>query len=594
MKTLLKLLTLAALVPALLSLAQAADTSDPLLTETKAQRDARLAWFREARFGMFIHWGVYSVPAGEWEGKTGYGEWFLEETKIPVSRYKKFADEFNPVKFDAKAWVRFAKDAGMKYIVITSKHHDGFGLWDSKLTDWDIARTPFKRDPLKELADACKEAGIVFCFYHSIMDWHHPDWGQRRAWNDLAANAGAPDMDRYTEYMKGQLKELLTGYGPLGILWFDGEWESPWTHERGVDLYRFVRRLQPNIIVNNRVGKGRSGMQGMDSGQGVGDYGTPEQEIPPTGFGPGVDWESCMTMNGHWGYNKNDHNWKSTETLVRNLIDCASKGGNYLLNVGPTAAGEIPTASIERLAQIGRWMKANHAAIYGTTASPFKRLLWGKATKKITADGTTLYLHVFNWPADGKLVVPGLQNDVKSARLLVSGQTLNTRKQGDDVVVTVPATAPDAISSTLVLELKGEPKVTVQLLTQKTDGTIQLGAADATLHGRVQYEDGADHDNIGYWTDSHDWIEWEFTVTQPGRFSIHTEIASLGSAKFQVESGNQKIAGTAPNTGSYTKFAPVTLGTIELPKGDVKLRVRPVAENWEPMNLRTITLKPAN
>ena len=182
------------------------------------------------------------------------------------------------------------------------------------------------------------------------MDWHHPDWGQRRKWNDQVPST-PPDMDRYTAYMKGQLKELVTGYGPVGILWFDGEWESPWTHDRGVDLYRYVRSLQPSIIVNNRVGKARAGMNGMDqSKEQVGDYGTPEQEIPATGFGPGVDWESCMTLNNHWGYNKADQNWKSAEVLVRNLIDCASKGGNYLLNVGPTSEGLIPGASVERLA----------------------------------------------------------------------------------------------------------------------------------------------------------------------------------------------------------------------------------------------------
>src|ERR1039458_7007106 len=193
--------------------------------ESAAERDQRMAWFRDARFGLFIHWGVYSVPAGEWNGKTGYGEWFLEETKMPVSQYEKFAGQFNPVQFDAKEWVRLAKQAGMKYIVITSKHHDGFGMFRSDQTDWCIKSTPFQRDPLKELADACRAAGIKLCFYHSIMDWHHPDWGNRRAWNDKAT--GTPDMDRYTAYMKAQLKELLTRYGPIGILWFDGEWESP-------------------------------------------------------------------------------------------------------------------------------------------------------------------------------------------------------------------------------------------------------------------------------------------------------------------------------------------------------------------------------
>ncbi len=560
--------------------------------ETPPQRDARMAWFRDARFGMFIHWGVYSVPAGEWNGKTDYGEWFLEETKIPVSQYEKFADQFNPVKFDAKAWVRAAKDAGMKYIVITSKHHDGFGLWDSKLTDWDIARTPFKRDPLKELAAACKEAGIVFCFYHSIMDWHHPDWGQRRAWNDLAANAGPPDMDRYTAYMKGQLKELLTGYGPLGILWFDGEWDAPWTNERGLDVYNFVRNLQPNIIVNNRVGKGRSGMQGMDKGVGVGDYGTPEQEIPATGFGPGVDWESCMTMNNHWGFNKNDHNWKSTQTLVRNLIDCASKGGNYLLNVGPTAEGEFPAASIERLKQIGDWMRSNHEAIYGTTASPFKRLAWGRCTTKATGSTTTLYLHVFDWPANGQLVLPGLKNPVESATMLVSGAKLDSATSADGVVVTLPQTAPDVLSSTVVLKIKGAPDVAALSLQQDPDGSVRLPASEAATHGELRYEVGNGKDNIGFWTNPKDWIEWQFRATQAGQVEVSAELAAEQSGHFTIELAGQKLAGTSPATGGYTQFKRVNFGTLNLPTGEITLAIRPVGEGWQPMNLKSVTLTP--
>ena len=418
--------------------------------ETPAQRDARMGWFREARFGLFIHWGVYSVPAGEWQGKKNYGEWFMEETHMPVSQYEQFAQQFNPVKFDARAWVRLAKDAGQRYIVITSKHHDGFGIFRSQMTDWCIKRTPFQRDPLKELAAACQEAGLKLCFYHSIMDWHHPDWGTRRKWNDLAPGT-PPDMDRYVAFMKGQLKELVTGYGPLGILWFDGEWESPWNHDRGVDLYNYVRDLQPNIIINNRVGKGRSGMQGMDKGQGVGDYGTPEQEIPPTGFGAGADWESCMTMNNHWGYNKNDQNWKSATTLVRNLIDCASKSGNYLLNIGPTSEGLFPEPCVQRLADIGRWMKVNSESIYGTTASPFAKTPWGRATRK----PGKLYLHIYNWPANGALEIP-LRNEIKSARLLADpAAKVTVSRSGDAARLALPSAAPDSIASVIALEIEG-------------------------------------------------------------------------------------------------------------------------------------------
>lgn len=226
--------------------------------ETPQQHDARMEWWREAKFGMFIHWGVYSVPAGEWNGAANYAEWIMEEGHIPVSRYEQFAREFNPVKFDARAWVKTAKDAGMKYIVITSKHHDGFGMWPSALTDWCIKSTPFQRDPLRELSGECRKQGIKFCLYYSIMDWHHPDWGMRRPWNDKAT--GTPDMDRYTDYMKAQLKELITRYHPA-ILWFDGHWESPWTQERGVGVWNYLRALDPQLIINNRIGDKRNEME---------------------------------------------------------------------------------------------------------------------------------------------------------------------------------------------------------------------------------------------------------------------------------------------------------------------------------------------
>jgi alpha-L-fucosidase len=413
-----------------------------------AERDQRMKWFNEARFGLFIHWGVYAVPAGEWKGQTKYGEWFMEETKMPLSQYEKFAAQFNPVKFNARQWVALAKNAGMRYIVITSKHHDGFGMFPSQLTDWCIKSTPFQRDPLKELALACREAGIRLCFYYSIMDWHHPDWGTRRAWNDRAKEP--PDMDRYVAYMKGQLKELVTRYGPIGILWFDGEWERPWTHERGVDLYKYVRSLQPDIIINNRVGKGRAGMSGMDKGKSIGDYGTPEQEVPAKGFGPGVYWESCMTMNNHWGYNKHDHNWKSTTALIRTLVDCSSKGGNYLLNVGPTAEGLIPAPSVERLEGIGRWMKVNGESIYGTSASPIGRPSWGRCTMK----GDRLYLHVFDWPLTGKLIVEGVRKPVTKAYLLADSErkVLELTQAEKAIQIKVSERAPDAADSVIVLE----------------------------------------------------------------------------------------------------------------------------------------------
>jgi len=457
-----------------------ADSLALLAPETAAEHDVRMKWWREARFGLFIHWGLYAVPAGAWGGKTVYGEWIRNNAQIPIDVYDKFVGQFNPVKFDAREWVRMAKEAGMGYIVITSKHHDGFSIFDSKLTDFDVASTPFRRDIIKELSDACREAGLVFCFYHSIMDWHHPDYLPRRPWEKDRPAEGA-DLDRYVEYMKDQLRELLTNYGDIGVVWFDGEWESTWNEARGRDLYHYVRGLQPKTIINNRVGASRGGMEGFSaSKESAGDFGTPEQQIPATGLA-GLDWETCMTMNDNWGYNARDDNWKSAEDLIRKLADIASKGGNFLLNVGPTAEGLFPQASVDRLRDIGRWMKVNGEAIYATQASPFKSLPWGRCTRKDIEGGVRLYLHVFDWPADGKLVLPGILNEPRKAYLFAdAGTDLAVERADDALIVRIPAQAPDAIDSVVVLDVAGKldvsdpPRITAdfEIFTDGIDVTV--------------------------------------------------------------------------------------------------------------------------
>ena len=420
--------------------------------------DARMAWWREARFGMFIHWGLYSIPAGEWNGETNHAEWIRTTAQIPIDEYDKFVQEFNPIKFDADEWVRMAKDAGMKYIVITSKHHDGFSLFNSRYTDFDIMSTPFKRDIMDELANACRKYGLKICWYHSIMDWHHPDYLPRRGWESRTTEGA--DIDRYISHMKKQLKELIQNYGDIGVLWFDGEWEETWNHEYGQDLYDYVRNLQPSIIINNRVDAGRSGMQGLTKeGNYAGDFGTPEQEIPPTGL-PGIDWETCMTMNDHWGYNKHNNNWKSTKDLIQKLADIASKGGNFLLNVGPTSEGLFPQASIDRLAAMGQWMKINGESIYGTQASPFKHLSWGRCTQKTVKGGTRLYLHVFSWPENGRLVLPGIYNQPGQAFLLSDPTIkLDAFRKEDAIVINIPQKVPDSINSVVAIDIVGKPDV---------------------------------------------------------------------------------------------------------------------------------------
>jgi alpha-L-fucosidase len=352
-----------------------------------------------------------------------------------------------------------------------------------------VASTPFNRDIIKELADACAKQGIRLGFYHSIMDWHHPDYLPRRTWEDRPSDGA--DFNRYIAYMKGQLKELLTQYGPISVLWYDGQWEQTWTHEMGLDLYDYTRSLQPQIIVNNRVDKGGGSMHMTVDSSFVGDYGTPEQEVPPMGI-PGVDWETCLTMNDHWGYNKADQNWKSSTELIRTLIDVASKGGNLLLNVGPTATGEIPQASVERLADIARWMKVNSESIYGTQASPFPSLDFGRCTQRdVSKSIVKLYFHVFDWPTGGDLTIHGLENKVRSAYLLSDpGKRFKVTQKRGQTKISLPTDTPDAHATVIAVEISGRPDIalppaidaTTPIFHDELDVFVTTGRQNVTLH----------------------------------------------------------------------------------------------------------------
>lgn len=436
--------------------------------ETAAQRDERMAWWREARFGMFIHWGLYAIPAGSWNGTPvgGIGEWIMDKANIPVEDYEKLAGQFNPTAYDADAWVRLAKEAGMKYLVITSKHHDGFGLFDSEATDYNVVdASPYGKDLLAPLAAACRKHGLKFCAYYSIMDWHHPAQYRNNEKRYNPTKIHPEQKQDYIAFMHKQLDELLNTCDPE-VLWFDGEWPDWFNREDGWDLYRWLMARKSSLIVNNRVGSGRDGMAGFDKDDKyAGDFGTPEQEIPATGL-PGVDWESCMTMNDTWGFKKSDHKWKSPEKLIHNLVDISSKGGNFLLNVGPTAKGAIPSASMDRLKTIGQWMDINSQSIHGTQANPFPSISWnGRCTMKVDNNSDTqLFFHLFEWPKDGKLNIPELQNPIQAVSILgqktdnllpVSGKPGNWSIQLPEA----PTTSPENICTVVKVSIKGVPNI---------------------------------------------------------------------------------------------------------------------------------------
>jgi len=433
-------------------------------------KDQRMSWWREARFGMFIHWGVYAIPAGSWNGRPigGIGEWIMNRGKIPVNDYQAMAKQFNPVRYDPDAWVRMAKDAGMKYIVITSKHHDGFALFETKASKWNVVdHTVYGKDLLKPLAEACKKHGIKLGFYYSqAQDWNNPGGSAaRRPTKEGWANPDSVIIDAYTKEHNGhwdprqekrtfdqyiddvavpQVRELLTNYGELAVLW----WDTPtgMTDEAATKLQSLLS-VQPQIITNDRLKRPNF----------PGDHKTPEQRIPNLADLDGTDWETCMTMNGTWGYKSYDLNYKSPQTLIRNLLDIASKGGNFLLNVGPTAEGEFPQQSIDILKRMGEWMKVNGEAVYGTNASPWGLFPWGRCTRKETRSGTSLYFSVFEWPSDGKITVPGIKNSVISAKLLGTGVKVKTSTSKSGVLtISLPSAAPDPMASVIRVDIRGK------------------------------------------------------------------------------------------------------------------------------------------
>jgi alpha-L-fucosidase len=400
------------------------------------------AWFEDAKFGLFIHWGVYSIM--------GDGEWVMNNQQIPVKTYEKLPSFFNPTQFDAKAWVQMAKAAGMKYIVITSKHHDGFAMWDSKVSDYNIVkRTPYGKDVLKMLADECRQEGIKLFFYHSHLDWHHPDYFPRgRTGTGYTGRPEKGDWFKYLDYMDAQLTELLTNYGEVGGIWFDGLWDKKDADWRLEKTYKLIHQLQPGTLIGNN--------HHVAPYEGE-DFQMFEKDLPghnTTGFSPDqkigdLPKETCETINHSWGFDLKDDKHKSRKELIQYLVKAAGYGANFLLNVGPMPNGKIQPEHIGRLNEMGEWLKTYGETIYGTRGGPLTARDWGVTTQK----GNKVYVHILDW-TDESLVIPSWGKKIKTARLFNDQSPVKFQENEYGITLKIPSSKKDDVDTVIELELK--------------------------------------------------------------------------------------------------------------------------------------------
>lgn len=574
------------------------------LDEPDAERDARVAWHQEARFGCFMHWGVYSAIGGEWPGvKPGtYSEHLMRWAKIPRAEYlEKVAKPFDPEKFDAEAWVRLLRDTGMRYLIITAKHHDGFAMWPSKVSPYNLTTvSQFKRDPMAELSAACKEYGLKFGFYYShAFDWEYPDapgndWDYDNPGGDKSRDDPSwwrgrrsdflPRARRYVnEKSIPQIRELIATYHP-DILWFDTPSKLP--PEENRRILEAVRAADPHVVVNGRL---------------LGNYGDYKNTADRPAEIPFTDghWEGIPTTNDSYGWSRVDHGHKPPEHFIQLLAKIVSKGGNMLLNVGPMGTGEIDPKDVSILRGIGAWMQKNSASIYGCDRTPLAVQGWGTST--LNPKTHTLYLHVFQWPADGKLLVAGLKSDPTAARLLggLVGVAYGVRRvTPDDLEISVPTRVPDATDSVVELTFAGAIVANNARYIPAAAPTT-LHVFDGWLHGKgMRYADGKRDRDCTEAFPAGGAVNWRVRLVAPARYRVAINYATAAKTagdadSFSVEFGAQKISGQVAATDKPTVFRTDALGEVDLPAGECIVAVRPVKlAGGDLMRLRQLVLIP--
>lgn len=545
-------------------------------------------WYKDAGFGMFIHWGLYSQVANNWNDQRfyGIGEWIMHRQQIPAEEYKKVAHEFNPVAFDAEAWVKFAKSAGMKYIIITSKHHDGFAMFDSAVSDFDIIdATPFGRDPLKELAAACEKHGIKLGFYYSqTQDWTEPD----AVGNTWDYNPEAADFDRYLKAkVRPQLEELLTNYGDLGMIWFDTPQNI--TPEESDELVAFVHEIQPNCLTTSRVGNGR------------GDYiCLQDHQLPSRVSQDGRPTEALFTHNDSWGFTDYDRNYRSPREIIHLLTMSNSYGANLLFNVGPKADGTMPEQSVADLKVVGRWMEQNGESIYEAEAAPFPPLAWGVATRK----PNQLFLHILDYPPHRQLRVPQINATIGEVSLLASGAPLEFKKDGEDLLISLPEVIPDRLNTVVKVTFSGEltPHSAITLIEEMSS---QLSPFQASREAGVEMGYERWMEEFGDWkhADFMEWkgknsgaAQWDLRIPQHTQYFVQLEYRfhdGKNRPEGIIQVGDEKLYFEAFPTGtSDHHFYQHRIGIISFPPGAQTLSIKPVDPEAPFIQLRSITLIP--